>query len=97
LRALRGDLRWFATHQERYYVQHRFYARTVGELSDFRVAPGVQFTIERVDANGWAARAAHPAWAQGDCVMFYGAGSSLRTRGGVEGQVGRAICDTPRQ
>jgi hypothetical protein len=95
VRALRGDLRWFATHQERYYVQRRSYARTVAELSDFQVSPGVQFTIERVDATGWAARAAHPAWVQGDCVMFYGGVPSLRTRGGLEGQVGRAICDSP--
>ena len=95
VRVVRGDLRWFATHQERYYGQHRSYARTLAELSAFQVSPGVQFTIERVDTDGWAVRAAHPAWASGDCVMFYGSGRSLQTRGGLAGQVGRAICDLP--
>jgi len=85
----------FATLQERHYVQARSYARTLSELSAFQPSSGVQFTMERVDASGWAARAAHSAWSQGDCVMFYGGGTGLRTRGGVEGQVGRAICDDP--
>lgn len=93
MRVLRSDLRMFATLQERHYAQARAYARTLGELAEFQPSAGVQFTIERVDGGGWAARAAHSAWPQGDCVMFYGRGAGLRTRGGVEGQVGRAICD----